>query len=93
MATIRATPSDAALLGYIFHGEYMEVGSALLTDAGMRYVPEEEDQMRRQDARLYPLPELQDGMYIHTGREKEATSERVRHPNPMYTAAFRANLT
>jgi hypothetical protein len=45
MATIRATPSDGALLGYIFHGEYMEVGSALLTAAGMRYVPEEEDQM------------------------------------------------
>jgi hypothetical protein len=45
MATIRATPSDAALRGYISHVEYREVGSTLLTDAGMRHVPEEEDQM------------------------------------------------
>jgi hypothetical protein len=41
-------------------------------------VPEEEDQVRRQDALVHALPELQDGMHLHTGREEEATTERVR---------------
>jgi hypothetical protein len=46
----------------------------------MRYVPEEEDQVRWQDAFVYTLPELQDGVYLHTGREEEAAAERVRIP-------------
>lgn len=43
----------------------------------MRYVPEEEDQMRRQDALVHTLPELQDRMHLHTGREEKAAAERV----------------
>jgi hypothetical protein len=57
----------------------MKLGCAVLTGTGMRHVSQEEDQVRRQDARLHPLPQLQDGMHLHTGREEEAASERVRH--------------
>jgi hypothetical protein len=40
-------------------------------------VPEEEDQVRWQDAVMHTLPELQDGMHIHAGREEEAAAEGV----------------
>ena len=43
----------------------------------MRHVPEEEDQVRRQDALVHTLPELQDGMYLYTGREEETTTKGV----------------
>jgi len=43
----------------------------------MRYVPEEEDQVRRQDALVYTLPELQDRMYLYAGGEEEAASKGV----------------
>jgi hypothetical protein len=43
----------------------------------MRYVPEEEDQVRRQDALVHPLPKLQDGMHLYAGRKEEAAAERV----------------
>ena len=49
----------------------------MLTDAGLRHVPEEEDQVRRKDAVVHTLPELQDGMHLHTGREEEATAQGV----------------
>ena len=49
----------------------------MLTDAGLRHVPEEEDQVRRQDAVVHTLPELQDGMHLHSGREEEATAQGV----------------
>lgn len=43
----------------------------------MRYVPQEEDQVRWQDARMYTLPELQNRMHIHASREEEAAAEGV----------------
>lgn len=35
--------------------------------------------MRRQDARLHPLLELQDRVHIHTGREEAPAAKRVRN--------------
>jgi hypothetical protein len=54
-----------------------------ITDSfqGVRYVPEEENKVRWQDAGLLTLPELQDGMYLHPGREEEKSSKRVSDPN------------
>jgi hypothetical protein len=49
----------------------------------LRHVPEEEDQMRRQDALVHTLPELQDGMYLHTGREEKAATKGVCTPSPL----------
>jgi hypothetical protein len=46
----------------------------------MRHVSQEEDKMRREDAGLHPLPELQDGMYIYTGGEEEKSTKRVSVP-------------
>ena len=43
----------------------------------MRYVSQEEDQVRREDAGLHTLPELQDGVYIHSGGEEEESAQRV----------------
>jgi hypothetical protein len=43
----------------------------------MRHVPEEEDQVRRQDALVYTLPELQDRVHLHTSREEAAAAQRV----------------
>jgi hypothetical protein len=47
----------------------------------VRHVPEEEDQVRWQDAVMHPLPELQDGMHLHPSREEEAAAEGVGNPN------------
>jgi hypothetical protein len=44
----------------------------------VRYVPEEEDQVRRQDALVHALPKLQDRVHLHTSREETTTAERVR---------------
>lgn len=42
--------------------------------AGLRHVPEEEDQVRRQDAQVFALYQLQDRLRIHTsGKETEST--------------------
>lgn len=43
----------------------------------MRYVPEEEDQMRWQDALMHPLPKLQDRVCLHTSREETEPAEGV----------------
>jgi hypothetical protein len=51
-------------------------------------VSEEEDQMRREDARLHTLPELQDGVYIHSGREEEESAKRVSAPETMDHVCF-----
>lgn len=44
----------------------------------MRYVPKEEDQMRRKNAQVLPLHQLQDGMHFHTSREEAESTQRVR---------------
>lgn len=44
---------------------------------GLRHVQEEEDQVRRQAARLHPLHQLQDGLRLHPGREEEEPAQRV----------------
>lgn len=36
-------------------------------DLGLRHVPEEEDQMRREDAQVFALYQLQDGLRFYTG--------------------------
>jgi hypothetical protein len=49
-------------------------------------VPEEEDQVRRQDAVMHTLPELQDRMHLYTGGEEETAAEGVggrNAPSPM----------
>lgn len=43
----------------------------------MRHVPQEEDQVRRQDARLHPLHQLQDRVHLHTGREEAPAAQGV----------------
>src|SRR5271154_5014387 len=53
-------------------------GSTLMALLGMRYVSEEEDKMRRQNAKMFPLSQLQDRMCVHASREKEKSAERVR---------------
>lgn len=47
---------------------------------GLRYVQEKEDQVRREDAVVHPLHQLQDGMRLHTGREEEESTQRVSAP-------------
>lgn len=42
--------------------------------------------MRWQNARMHTLPELQDRMHIHPGREEEAAAERV---SPQFRLQFR----
>lgn len=49
----------------------------LIAHAGLRYVPEEKDQMRRQDAEMLTLPKLQNRMCFHSSREEEESSQRV----------------
>lgn len=49
----------------------------MLTRTGVRHVSQEEDQMRWQNARMHTLPELQDGMHFHAGREEAAATEGV----------------
>jgi hypothetical protein len=44
---------------------------------GVRHVPEEEDQVRWQGSEVYALPELQDRMRLHAGREEEEPAEGV----------------
>jgi hypothetical protein len=44
---------------------------------GVRYVQEEEDQVRWQDALVYALYQLQDGMRVHAGGEEEESPQRV----------------
>jgi hypothetical protein len=41
-------------------------------------VSQEKDQMRWQDAQVFTLHQLQDRMYLHTGRKEEESSEGVR---------------
>jgi hypothetical protein len=41
-------------------------------------VPEEEDQVRWQDALVYTLPKLQDRVHIYTSREEATAAKRVR---------------
>lgn len=58
----------------------------------MRHVSQEEDQVRWQDARLHPLPQLQDRVHLHTGREETPTSQRVRSPPALPWSGCIANL-
>lgn len=51
---------------------------SMLTVPGMRHVSQEENQMRRQDALLHPLYQLQDRVYLHPGRKEAPTTKRVR---------------
>jgi hypothetical protein len=44
----------------------------------MRYVSEEEDKVRWQDAGMYALLELQDGVCIYSGRKETKSSKGVR---------------
>ena len=40
---------------------------ALTMVAGVRYVPKEEDKVRREDASMLPLSQLQNRMHFHSG--------------------------
>lgn len=58
------------------HGPPLRRGAE--TDGlGLRHVPEEEDQMRWQDASLYALHQLQDRVQLHARREEACSSKRV----------------
>ena len=73
--TIRATRRDAVSQGYMnLVGTWWHRADRR---TGMRYVPEEEDQVRRQDALVYALPELQDRMHLYAGGEEATASQRV----------------
>lgn len=41
-------------------------------------MPEEEDQMRREDASMLTLHQLQDRVHLYTGREEASAAQRVR---------------
>lgn len=44
---------------------------------GLRHVPEEEDQVRREAASMYTLHQLQDRMCLYPGREEAQSAQRV----------------
>lgn len=44
---------------------------------GLRHVPQEEDQVRRQAPGLHALRQLQDGVHLHPGREEEESAQGV----------------
>ena len=51
---------------------------------GLRYVPEEKDKMRWEDASVLALSQLQDRMYIYAGGEEEESPERVGLIQPLW---------
>lgn len=56
------------------------VGLAPQTDTsptGLRHVPEEEDQVRREAASMHTLHQLQDRMCLHPGREEAESAKGV----------------
>jgi hypothetical protein len=53
---------DAELRGYVAHYTAGSIQQNELTRLGLRYVQEEEDQMRWTDAKVWTLCELQDGV-------------------------------
>lgn len=46
--------------------------------SGLRHVPEEEDQVRRQDAQVFALYQLQNRLCIHTSGKEAESAKRVR---------------
>ena len=46
--------------------------------AGLRYVPEEKDQMRRENTVMLALSQLQYRVHLYTSREEAESSEGVR---------------
>lgn len=44
---------------------------------GLRHVPEEEDQVRRQDAQVFALYQLQDRLRLHTSGKETESAKRV----------------
>lgn len=53
---------------------------------GLRHVPEEEDQVRRQDAQVFALHQLQDGLCLYTGRKEAESPQRVGLPFDVYSS-------
>lgn len=47
------------------------------SSTGLRHVPEEEDQVRREAASMHTLHQLQDRMCLHPGREEAQSAQRV----------------
>jgi len=45
--------------------------------AGLRYVPEKENQVRWEAPSMLTLPELQNGMHLHSGGKEAQPAERV----------------
>lgn len=67
---------------------------------GLRHVPEEEDQVRREAASMHALHQLQDRMCLHTGREEAESAQRVsacpsstRRSVPSSPATFPAKIS
>jgi len=56
----------------------------LTAKAGLRHVPQEEDQVRRQDAFLHALHQLQNRMCLYASREEADASERVCHNSSLH---------
>lgn len=54
-----------------------------LVALGLRYVSEEEDQMRWQNAQVLALSQLQDRLCIHPGRKETESAKRVRQDGLM----------
>jgi hypothetical protein len=58
----RPTQRDAELRGYVSYCAAGSIQQNELTRLGLRYVQEEEDQVRWTDAKVWTLYELQDGV-------------------------------
>jgi hypothetical protein len=58
----RLMQRDAELRGYVSHYTAGSIQQNELTRLGLRYVQEEEDQVRWTDAKVWTLCELQDGV-------------------------------
>lgn len=52
---------------YLFTMGFRVDADSGFRDLGLRHVPEEEDQMRWEDAQVFALYQLQDGLRFHTG--------------------------
>ena len=60
--------------------------------AGLRYVPEEENQMRWENAVMLALSQLQHGMHLHPCGKEAEPSEGVRRSRDVWTSASKLIL-
>jgi hypothetical protein len=73
----RLMQRDAELRGYVSHYTAGSIQQIELTRLGLRYVQEEEDQVRWEDALVHALYQLQNRMHLYAGGEEEESPQRV----------------